>query len=259
MAVSDESVHPITLSSRFPSQNRAMVDHGTNHVDLQLPEDEVDDHGRSKTSLNYILSYLQSCTAKDIDDDKSSQGDESKFASTATMNYDKGALNTRSLRSAQSDDSNRENLLLDFDVSPTDEELQADLNDAANGIINIQSGIVLLTSGISAPYIATFDPNTFGRRYCCEINTGSAYNRKNEHPTATAKNNDIEPTFLYNANDNSPLEKSYWTTVSFQESGQLTVKIFSKPIAESTLGVENLEYETTLTNHLLRSLSGSSL
>jgi hypothetical protein len=120
-----------------------------NKVQVQLPdpgENEVDEFGRSKTSLQYLILSIQRLKSREQ------------------------ALNESSNDDVSSVDFSR--------ALEKSEDFIADLEQ--DTVELIESGIVFVTSNCATlglpgrAYVATFDPAQSGKAFCVEINVGSS-------------------------------------------------------------------------------------
>lgn len=164
-------------------------------VVLPTPTEDVDEDGRPKSSLEYVVAYLQKYWLE--------QGKRKKKNDEANDNNpvdDAGSTEDQSVHS------------LDSVVSyPND------------GSIVIDSGIIFVTGGIcSQPFVATYDPINIGNPYyCAEVGVG-AYGAS----TASLQPvNSIGANFLYVGNGGEIETAGFAAVANLNEDGALNVKI----------------------------------
>lgn len=211
----------------------------------------------------------QSKTANDAANKKVSKSD--KMIESSSLNKKKSDLTKDNLKQLESYTGQTVNevtealnkmQLEDNEVNGKNDVVTDENKDEAddrnqmntNKHIYIKSGIVLLTGGLQRPFVATYDPNSSGQAYACEVNSGScsvSSDRMNHRGIDSSQDNvaganadtydDIRiepmksmvPSFAYNAYDDvtqsgSSNAKAYWSVLSLLEDGNLSVKILSR-------------------------------
>jgi hypothetical protein len=251
---------PLTVNSMTESAEANPHTHTLHHQDSIL-QDDLDAKGRPKSSLLSIFSYLQSKVV-DNDDDKSSIGGDESLAASSAINPqastgEEGSqvLSPRSTRAGQEESFDFDSTAAEeFDPNKsvsTEEQMRRIERDAERGRVRIQSGIVVLSGGLGSPFVATYDINQNRQAYLCEVNTGSCIASDDKDVAKIQPCLDASPDFLYSTiSSGGSATKSYWNSLTLQQDGSLSVKIFSKMIEEDQVH-EILEYTMILTTNLV--------
>jgi hypothetical protein len=188
------------MSSRRGS--RPFTNVGSGAVQMQLPEpaelDDVDEHGRPKTSLGYVVDSLQKHAEK-VQKDNSGEGDFGE----------------------EKHDSNDNTSTVD------DEEPEPD-----DGSVKIESGIVFISGGVcKQPFIATYDPCRWGRPFVAEIGVGAALQgtpTSSDETSRIEQANDLHPSFIFEGPSSLDATEGgtrFSGSVSLREDGTLALRI----------------------------------
>lgn len=161
---------------------------GVKGVSMVIPNasehDEVDEQGRPRSSLQYVIANLQKNAEKlmkNIGDDNSSVDDNSETSLalpalssaptplTVPSTPDQPQLN-------KTKDSSRALLgeTVNIFEANLDESTFSTVSSRPSADIFLDSGILLLTGGTADPFVATYDPRKWGKPFACEVNVGSA-------------------------------------------------------------------------------------
>ena len=241
-----------------------------------------------------MIARLQAKTVKDIRDDASS-GDEKLEKPERKMEKSKSTLSSPSNAahhtvSSPIASSLKKRLTMPPVLSPTKSprknsnataataniippSVSHDMNmstDSSHVIgdykdcINVDSGIIILSSGCPAPYLAAYDPYDSGTNFACEINTGISSvaiernleeNYANNTKTFKATPH-MEPNFYYPENisneeptfvttDASGYQKVYWTALSFNADSTVTVQFITRNSKSSLEDITRLSDEAS--------------
>lgn len=188
-----------------------------NKVQVQLPdpgENEVDEFGRSKTSLQYLILSIQRLKSREQALNESSNDDVS------SVDFSRALEKPEDLIVEQEQDT----------------------------VELIESGIVFVTSNCATlglpgrAYVATFDPAQSGKAFCVEINVGSSTpdTTKQCQASSLRVSPHMETRFLHGGDEllSSELDDVHQSTlhscgVQCAADGTLLVELFASELPDS--------------------------
>jgi hypothetical protein len=201
-------------------------------VQMQIPEPsdhkDIDELGRLKNSLPYLISSLQRISLND---------GASSVKEVANDDVSVGALSTEptaieppsasaSVPPLPTGEASEQAQVVEKTVDSTTEII-------SSGIVFVTSSSSILAGGVAAArrYVATFDPLKTGISFCAEINVGSAGPRSSEACACTAKlTPHLETRFLEGdetvvSNEGPPSGAANVCKLRLEADGTLSVKV----------------------------------
>ena len=201
-------------------------------VQMQIPEPsdhkDIDELGRLKNSLPYLISSLQRASLND---------GASSVKEVANDDASVGALSTEP--TAVDPPSVSVPLLPTGEASEQAEVVEKTVDSTceiiSSGIVFVTSSSSILAGGLAASrrYVATFDPLKTGVSFCAEINVGSSGPRSSETCAYTAKlTPHLETRFLEGdesivSNEGLPTGEAHVCKLRLEPDGALSVKILA--------------------------------
>jgi len=195
-------------------------------VSLQEPaKDErgdVDDLGRHKYGLPYMIASLQRAAERERQHLKQASVDESEAGAAMPEAVEAEATAT----------------------AEAETKAETPVDDAS--VVRIDSGIVFVTSNATGsglprlPFVASFDPEDYGRKYCAEVSIGSAGVEEEEEEGAEVQHHVVQhmsTTFAFNSEaihaPTAPAPApdaaaaSFSAVLRLEGDGDLTVRLLS--------------------------------
>lgn len=202
---------------------------------------EVDEAGRPKTSIQHIIASIQkkddgiveSSAQHTMSSSISSAGGDLAGQSSSLMESSE-SKDTVSLPSMSSQSSSDEN-------SETGDRLRESLAPNQR-LIKVESGILIVSGGLDAPYVAALDPSQWNRTYCLEVCAGSPVQLPN---TTQPSSSPRQPKTPPSTEVPSPTQRSGPATPMFSRPGSPSPVVpGSSPPPPATPAVELLEPES---------------
>jgi len=260
-----EGGHGGRHSHRNTSRSAALVDmselggsSSSQRVQMDVPEqgeEDLDEYGRSKSSLSYIIFSLQRAAEREAQM-RLNDGNSVDESTNAEADGDASLAAEQPESGTKEDDETSAAPAVDENASLDDSEL---LDSAIVFITNSQAG-----SGWPVlPYAATFDPLKVGRSFCAEINLGANGNSppvlSSSRPSSSSKSSatsvrispHLEARFLFgdetilattSSVDSLP-NPQHACSLNLQGDGALSVKISRLPGEANTSNDEVVLFE----------------